>query len=93
MTQPYRLEALALHAVGVFDDVRLDFKPIASAEADARKAEIHLFTGPNGCGKSTLLYAIAGIFERSISDALIQTRLRDTHNSKVSYWFGVAERR
>jgi hypothetical protein len=33
MTQPYRLEALALHAVGVFDDVRLDFKPIASADA------------------------------------------------------------
>jgi energy-coupling factor transporter ATP-binding protein EcfA2 len=93
MTTTYRLEALALHEVGVFDDVRLDFKPIDSAEADARKAEIHLFTGPNGCGKSTLLYAIAGIFERSISEALIQTRLRDACNSKVTYWFGVAERR
>lgn len=74
MTQPYRLEALALHEVGVFDDVRLDFKPITSAEADERKAEIHLFTGPNGCGKSTLLYAIAGIFGSADEEPLISSR-------------------
>lgn len=61
MRQNFRVEALALHQVGVFDDIRLDFKPIASPDRDADKAEIHLFTGPNGCGKSTLLYAIAEI--------------------------------
>lgn len=88
MTQPYRLEALALHAVGVFDDVRLDFKPIASAEADARKAEVHLFTGPNGCGKSTLLYAIAGIFASASNSEklLVKTRFK-FDRSIVEYKF------
>jgi energy-coupling factor transporter ATP-binding protein EcfA2 len=88
MTSPYRLEALALHKVGVFDDVQLDFKPIASVEADTRKAEIHLFTGPNGCGKSTLLYAIAGVFESAsgFEKALVKTRFK-LDRSIVEYKF------
>ncbi len=77
MTQPYRVEALALHQVGVFDDVSIEFKPIASAEQDAKKAEIHLFTGPNGCGKSTLLYALAEIFDDYNDNSLIRRRFRD----------------
>ncbi|MFZ2403529.1 MAG: AAA family ATPase [Methylobacter sp.] len=76
MPQPYRVEALALHQVGVFDDVSIDFKPIASAERDANKAEIHLFTGPNGCGKSTLLYALAEIFDTFNDTSLIRRRFR-----------------
>lgn len=88
MTQPYRLEALALHAVGVFDDVRLDFKPIALAEADARKAEIHLFTGPNGCGKSTLLYAIAGIFGLFLDGAPIHAKRRLLAVGTITWQFG-----
>lgn len=76
MPQPYRVEALALHQVGVFDDVSIDFKPMASAERDADKAEIHLFTGPNGCGKSTLLYALAEIFDNYQNDSLIRRRFR-----------------
>jgi energy-coupling factor transporter ATP-binding protein EcfA2 len=73
MTNPYRVEALALHQVGVFDDVAIDFKPIAVAD----KAEIHLFTGPNGCGKSTLLYALAEIFDtftNNLNNSLIRRR-------------------
>jgi len=66
MSNPYRLEAIALHEVGVFDDVRIDFPP--KPEAAEGKAEIHVFTGPNGCGKSTLLYALAEIFKKSIAD-------------------------
>lgn len=76
MRQPWRIEGLALHEVGVFNDVRLDFQPIQSAEQDEKKAEIHLFTGPNGCGKSTLLYAIAGIFDRFQRSSLIRKRFR-----------------
>lgn len=76
MPQTYRVEALALHQVGVFDDVSIDFKPIISAERDADKAEIHLFTGPNGCGKSTLLYALAEIFDINNSNSLIRRRFR-----------------
>jgi DNA polymerase III delta prime subunit len=91
MTQPYRLEALALHAVGVFDDVRLDFQPIASADADARKAEIHLFTGPNGCGKSTLLYAIAGIFGGFPADAPLNSKWRGHHTGGVRWKFGAQD--
>lgn len=47
MRQPYRIEAIALHQVGVFADLEMRFPPIATAEEDAVKAEIHLFTGPN----------------------------------------------
>lgn len=61
MTTLPRIEAIELHQVGVFDDMRLEFPPIASPERDAKKAELHIFTGPNGCGKSTLLYALAAI--------------------------------
>jgi energy-coupling factor transporter ATP-binding protein EcfA2 len=92
MTQPYRLEALALHEVGVFDDVRLDFKPIASAGADARKAEIHLFTGPNGCGKSTLLYAIAGIFGPSDEESLVTSRWKGSASQVEFQFAGVGGR-
>lgn len=88
MTTTYRLEALALHEVGVFDDVRLDFKPIASAGADARKAEIHLFTGPNGCGKSTLLYAIAGIFGLFPEGAPIHAKRRLSAAGQITWQFG-----
>ncbi len=63
MRQPYRLESITLRDVGVFENTHFDFPPIKSAEADAEKAEIHIFTGPNGCGKSTLLYALAGVFD------------------------------
>jgi hypothetical protein len=91
MTTTYRLEALALHAVGVFDDVRLDFKPITSAGADARKAEIHLFTGPNGCGKSTLLYAIAGIFGGFPADAPLNSKWRVHQTGGVHWKFGTQD--
>lgn len=86
MPQTYRVEALALHQVGVFDDVSIEFKPIASAEKDADKAEIHLFTGPNGCGKSTLLYALAEIFDNYQSNSLIRRRFRGTE-SYVDFQF------
>ena len=72
MPHPYRVEALTLHQVGVFDDVAIEFKPIAIAD----KAEIHLFTGPNGCGKSTLLYALAEIFDIYSVNSLIRRRFR-----------------
>jgi predicted ATPase len=76
MADTYRIEAIALHEVGVFDDVRIDFPRIESAERDAQKAEIHVFTGPNGCGKSTLLYALAAIFGSSKEYELIKQRFR-----------------
>ncbi|MBS4099476.1 MAG: AAA family ATPase [Sulfuricella sp.] len=63
MRHSYRLESVALHEVGVFDDVRLDFPPLPQKDSEEDKAEIHLFTGPNGCGKSTLLYALAEVFD------------------------------
>lgn len=65
MTSLPRIEAIQLHQVGVFDDMRLEFPPITSPEQDAKKAELHVFTGPNGCGKSTVLYALAAIFYES----------------------------
>lgn len=78
MTNLPRIEAIELHQVGVFDDMRLEFPPIASAERDAKKAELHIFTGPNGCGKSTVLYALAEIFNHDIlaSKGLVATRAR-----------------
>jgi len=91
MPQPYRVEALALHQVGVFDDVSIDFKPIASAERDADKAEIHLFTGPNGCGKSTLLYALAEIFDSYQNDSLIRRRFRGSESCVDFLFAGQAD--
>jgi len=77
MTPPYRVEALALHQVGVFNDVSINFNPIACVD----KAEIHLFTGPNGCGKSTLLYALAEIFDDMYSrNGLIRRRFRGSES-------------
>ena len=82
MPHPYRVEALALHQVGVFDDFAIEFKPIDSSD----KAEIHLFTGPNGCGKSTLLYALAEIFEAFHSNSLIRRRFHGS-DSCVDFLF------
>lgn len=82
----YRLESIVLNQVGVFDNVRLDFPRIESAEKDANKAEIHLFTGPNGCGKSTLLYALAEVFEAFGHFGLIHRRFRGTESS-VNFTF------
>ncbi len=93
MTQPYRVEALALHQVGVFDDMSIEFKPIASAEQDAKKAEIHLFTGPNGCGKSTLLYALAEIFDGyHEEDSLIRRRFRNLESHVDFLFYGQSGR-
>lgn len=86
MTETYRIEAIALHEVGVFDDVRIDFPPIESPERDAEKAEIHVFTGPNGCGKSTLLYALAEIFSSFNIFGLIKRRFRGK-NSQIDFLF------
>ncbi|MFI3119034.1 MAG: AAA family ATPase [Methylococcaceae bacterium] len=86
MSKPYRVESLALHQVGVFDDVSIDFKPLASVERDAEKAEIHLFTGPNGCGKSTLLYALADIFDINNTNSFIRRRFRGS-NSGADFIF------
>ena len=76
VTEPYRIEGIALHEIGVFDDIRLDFPPISSPERDEKKAEVHVFTGPNGYGKSTLLYALAGIFRQPYTQGLIERRFR-----------------
>lgn len=84
--EKYRVESIALRKVGVFDDVRLDFPPIASAERDEEKAEIHLFTGPNGCGKSTLLYALAALFTPPWLSGLVEKRYRNSE-SRVDFCF------
>ncbi|VEA61090.1 hemin importer ATP-binding subunit [Serratia plymuthica] len=86
MRQPYRIESITLRDIGVFENTRFDFPPIESLEADEKKAEIHIFTGPNGCGKSTLLYALAGIFLPSSTKIAIAKRFRNTE-SKVTYTF------
>lgn len=74
----YRIESIALKDVGVFDDVEIVFPKIESAAADEKKAEIHLFTGPNGCGKSTLLYALASCLGED-GYKLIRERKRGTN--------------
>ncbi|MEN6621636.1 MAG: AAA family ATPase, partial [Smithella sp.] len=84
--EKYRVESIALRGVGVFDDVRLDFPPIASAERDEEKAEIHLFTGSNGCGKSTLLYALAALFTQPWLPGLVEKRYRNGE-SRVDFCF------
>lgn len=83
---PYRLEGLELFQVGVFEKVRFDFKPIETLVADAKKAEIHLFTGPNGSGKSTVLYAISDIF-RGLSDEPISSGRFKSNASYISFKF------
>ncbi|MBV6818582.1 AAA family ATPase [Rahnella sp. PD12R] len=87
MRQPYRLESITLRDVGVFENTHFDFPPIKSAEADAEKAEIHIFTGPNGCGKSTLLYALAAVFEGRMSDELLILKRFRSDNSRVEFSF------
>jgi len=88
MRQPYRIEAIALHRVGVFEDMELRFPPIESAEADATKAEIHVFTGPNGCGKSTLLFALAEIFRPREDPGLVRSRFRGEGSGVVFAFSG-----
>lgn len=68
---PMRIERALLHGVGVFDELLLEFP----AGADANKADVYLFTGPNGCGKSTILYALAaGVGGMSLSQPELLTR-------------------
>lgn len=86
MQQPYRLEGIVLHDVGVFEHTRFDFPPMECAKRDEEKAEIHLFTGGNGCGKSTLLYALAAIFQPRGSDTLVRKRFRN-QRSAVDFSF------
>ncbi len=86
MRQSCRLESISLREVGVFDDVRIDFKPIGSEIQDATKAEIHLFTGANGCGKSTVLYALAQIFMPLYMEGLVMRRFRHT-GAEVDFQF------
>jgi len=71
----YRIESIALKNIGVFDDVSIVFPPIESAEADEKKAEIHLFTGANGCGKSTLLYALASCLGEEAYQLVLQRKV------------------
>lgn len=81
MRQPYRIESITLRDIGVFENTRFDFPPIESLEADEKKAEIHIFTGPNGCGKSTLLYALAAIFDvNTYSNELLKKRFTEGAN-------------
>jgi len=88
MRQPYRIESVTLKDVGVFDNTHFDFPQIESEAEDAKKAEIHIFTGPNGCGKSTLLYALAGILNPDPykGDSLVRRRYQGV-SSKVDFRF------
>ncbi|MEO3990991.1 AAA family ATPase [Pseudocitrobacter cyperus] len=62
MEQRYRIESVTLRDTGVFEHTHIEFPGKRRTGHEAKKAEIHIFTGPNGCGKSTMLYALAGIF-------------------------------
>lgn len=85
MPTPYRLQAIALKDVGVFDDTLIHFNPIEDKKVDEELAEVHLFTGPNGCGKSTLLYAIARLFSIN-QPGYIDDRFT-SENSTIEYHF------
>lgn len=91
MRQPYRIESITLRDIGVFEHTHFDFPRIASQSEDAKKAEIHIFTGPNGCGKSTMLYALAGILnpDSNNGDALVRKRYHGI-SSKVDFRFSGA---
>ncbi|MGB8666367.1 MAG: AAA family ATPase [Serratia inhibens] len=86
MRQPYRIESITLRDIGVFENTRFDFPSIETLEADEKKAEIHIFNGPNGCGKSTLLYALAASFEPMNYSTLIRLRYR-SEKSRVDFKF------
>lgn len=87
MRQPYRIESVTLKGVGVFEHTHIDFPQIKSAEQDAKKAEIHIFTGPNGCGKSTLLYSLAAIFDfQQMQEAKLSKRL-SSEGSEICFMF------
>ncbi len=75
MEQRYRIESVTLRDTGVFENTHIDFPGQRLARRDVKKAEIHIFTGPNGCGKSTMLYALAGIFSHE-SSSLSSLHLR-----------------
>lgn len=87
MRQPYRVESITLNEIGVFDNTHFDFPAIENEETDSRKAEIHIFTGPNGCGKSTLLYALAGVFSTDPSAVELVSKRYHGIDSKVSFHF------
>ncbi|HCM9646522.1 TPA: AAA family ATPase [Enterobacter bugandensis] len=87
MRQPYRIESLTLKGVGVFEHTHINFPQIANEMRDAKKAEIHIFTGPNGCGKSTVLYALASTLNpQPGGDALVRKRYHG-NNSYVQFSF------
>lgn len=65
MEQRYRIESVTLRDTGVFEHTHIEFPEGSRSGHEAKKAEIHIFTGPNGCGKSTMLYALAGIFDHA----------------------------
>lgn len=82
MRQQYRIESITLRNVGVFEHTHIEFPQIADAVQDAKKAEIHIFTGPNGCGKSTILYALAGVLNiQPGGDALVKKRYHGKESS------------
>lgn len=89
MRQPYRIESITLKDIGVFEHTHIDFPQIKSEDQDARKAEVHIFTGPNGCGKSTMLYALAGIFGYATANlSLLHNRFRSSSGDIDCYFNG-----
>jgi len=89
MRQPYRVESITLKDIGVFEHTHIKFPKIKSEKEDERKAEIHIFTGPNGCGKSTLLYALSGIFRPEPGgDELVRKRYRSKDSSVLFRFSG-----
>ncbi|WHP32769.1 AAA family ATPase [Trabulsiella odontotermitis] len=90
MQQVYRLESVTLKGIGVFEHTHIDFPPIKHEGQDARKAEIHIFTGPNGCGKSTMLYALASILDFGREAyALIQKRYHSKESCVCFQFAGI----
>ncbi len=87
MRQPYRIESITLRDIGVFEHTHFDFPRIVSEHEDAKKAEIHIFTGPNGCGKSTVLYALAGILNPDLSGQQLVRQRYHSLKSRVSFRF------
>ncbi len=69
-----RITSLALHEVGPFSDLVLEF----GEGTDSERADTVVLVGPNGSGKSTLLYGIGGCF--GYSDDLAR-RMRSPHSS------------
>lgn len=90
MQLSYRIDNITLIGIGVFENTHFSFPPVECIDTGEKKAEIHIFTGPNGCGKSTLLYALAGIFSHPSSTTAISKRFRSS-DSTIVYSFNKAE--